>query len=110
MELPIKPPATPPTAAPTMLCEASPPTSAPEPAPSTVSVDASLLQAAEAEIVPAASAIAAAAEILAKRVMANLLLRGVPLISGSKTHRANGRFPWDQGMIAAAARSDCSAG
>src|SRR5258707_14306105 len=77
MELPIRPPDTPPTAAPTMLCDATPPTSAPEPAPNTVSVEASPLQAAEADIVPATSAIAAAPEILAKRVIAELILRGL---------------------------------
>jgi len=69
MELPINPPATPPTAAPTKLWDASPPTNAPEPAPSAVSVEASLLQAADDEIVPAQSAKAAAAENFAKRFM-----------------------------------------
>src|ERR1700761_1844513 len=63
MALPIRPPPTPPTTAPTRECEAKPPTSAPEPAPSAVSVDASPLQAAEAEIVPAPSKAAAVAMI-----------------------------------------------
>jgi hypothetical protein len=74
-----------------MLCEARPPTSAPDPAPSTVSVEASPLQAADAEIVPAAKAMAAAAEIVAKRFIANLLLRGSsPMTDQKRTVRAKG--------------------
>src|ERR1700677_133353 len=69
MELPINTPATPPIAAPTKLWDATPATNAPEPAPSAVSVDASLLQAADAEIVQAQSVMAAKAEIFAKRFM-----------------------------------------
>src|SRR5690242_12343080 len=48
MALPIKPPATPPTAAPPRLWDAKPPTAAPEPAPRMVSVEVSPLQAAVA--------------------------------------------------------------
>src|SRR5882762_10023096 len=108
MVLPIRPPATPPTAAPTMLCEARPPTSAPDPAPKTVSVDASPLQAAKAEAVPAPSAITAAAVIFAKRFISNLLLRGFAPNYKTTTYRSPGgslaikaQFPSKQGIFRA---------
>src|SRR6185503_11816911 len=68
MALPAKPPATPPTTAPATLCEASPPISAPPPAHNAVPVSCEwpLQASADAPIVPAISAKALTAAILAK--------------------------------------------